>query len=135
MADLELGNIMFNTNKNQILNCPRWVVALLEDINNKLKVVAWNTDHKEFYSPFENTGNRWSNDVFEVQAYSWDDEIAQPYNFKCGEIEISWYKYLGRDTTINGEYTEKELINMYNKCIESLDRLNNSIMEEILNEC
>ena len=134
MADLELGNIMFNTNKNQILNCPRWVVALLENINNKLKIVAWNTDHKEFDSPFENTGNRWSNDVFEVQAYSWDDEISQPYNFKCGEIEISWYKYLGRDTTINAEYTEKELIDMYNKCIESLDRLNNSIMEEILNE-
>ena len=34
MADLELGNIMFNTNKNQILNCPNWVIALLEDINN-----------------------------------------------------------------------------------------------------
>lgn len=39
MADLELGNLMFNINKNQIYNCPEWIVALLNDINRKLKVV------------------------------------------------------------------------------------------------
>lgn len=120
MADLELGNIMFNTNKNQVYNCPRWVVALLQDINQKLKIYAWNSGHRDFDSPFENTGNRWSNDVFEVEAYSWSDDIEQPYNFKCEDIEISWYKYLGRDTTINDDYSKDKIINMYNKCINSL---------------
>ena len=53
MADLELGNLMFNTNKNQVYNCPDWVVALLNDINRKLKIVAWNVDRKNFDSPFD----------------------------------------------------------------------------------
>ena len=134
MIDLELGNLMFNTNKNQAYQCPEWIIALLSDINRKLKIVAWNTGHKDFDSPFENTGNRWANDVFEVQAYSWDDEVEQPYNFKCGDIEISWYKYLGRDTTINGEYTENEIINMYNKCMNSINKINKDEFEVLINE-
>ena len=134
MIDLELGNLMFNTNKNQAYQCPEWIIALLSDINRKLKIVAWNTGHKDFDSPFENTGNRWANDVFEVQAYSWDDEVEQPYNFKCGDIEISWYKHLGRDTTINGEYTENEIINMYNKCMNSINKINKDEFEVLINE-
>jgi len=134
MADLELGNLMFNTNKNQVYNCPDYVVALLSDINRKLKIVAWNVDHKDFDSPFENTGNRWANDVFEVQAYSWNDDEEQQYNFKCGDIEISWYKYLGRDTTINNEYSEKEIIKMYNKCMKSLNKIDKETVEALLNE-
>lgn len=132
MADLELGNIMFNTNTNQTYNCPEWIIALLQDINRKLKIVAHNIEYKEFDSPFENTGNSWANNVFEVQAYSWNDEVKQQYNFKCGNIEISWYKYLGRDTTINKEFTEKEIISMYNKCIESLNKLNLENMERLM---
>lgn len=132
MIDLELGNLMFNTNKNQAYRCPEWIIALLSDINRKLKIVAWNTGHKDFDSPFENTGNSWANDVFEVQAYSWNDEERQPYNFKCGDIEISWYKYLGRDTTINGEYDKDTIINMYNRCMESLYRIDNEKIEEIV---
>lgn len=134
MADLELGNLMFNTNTNQRYNCPDWVVALLADVNRKLKIVAHNMNHIDFDSPFENTGNRWANDVFEVQAYSWDDEENQPYNFKCGDIEISWYKYLGRDTTINGIYSEKTLVDMYNKCMKSLQRLDNENIEELISK-
>ena len=65
------------------------------------------------FSPFKN-------DIFEVQAYSWDDEVHQPYNFKCDDIEISWYKYLGRDTTINGEYEPQKIIDMFNKCLQSI---------------
>ena len=131
MVDLELGNLIFNTNKNQMYNCSDWIVALLNDINRKLKIVAWNTNHKNFDSPFENTGNRWANDVFEVQAYSWNDEEHQEYNFKCGDIKVSWYKYLGRDTTINNIYSEREIIDMYDKCIESLRIIDNKRIEEM----
>lgn len=27
---MELGNLIFNTNKNQYYECPEWIVALLE---------------------------------------------------------------------------------------------------------
>lgn len=118
--NLELGNIMFNTNKNQQYDCPRWVVALLNELDDQLDRVMWNIHQEEYHSPFENTANSFKNDVFEVQAYSWDDEVHQPYNFKCDDIEISWYKYLGRDTTINGEYEPQKIINMFNKCLQSI---------------
>lgn len=118
--NLELGNIMFNTNKNQQYDCPRWVVALLNELDDQLDRVMWNIHQEEYHSPFENTANSFKNDVFEVQAYSWDDEVHQPYNFKCDDIEISWYKYLGRDTTINGEYEPQKIIDMFNKCLNSI---------------
>lgn len=85
----------------------------------------------EYDSPFRNSGNSYKNKVFEVQAYSWDDEVHQEYNFKCGDVEISWYKYLGRDTTINDNYEEKYIIEIFNKCIESLNKENMKILKEI----
>lgn len=117
---MELGNLMFNTNKNQQYECPRWIVALLKELDNQLDRVMWNNTQKEYPSPFENTANSFKNDVFEVQAYNWSDDIEQPYNFKCGDIEISWYKYLGRDTTINNEYEPQVIIDMFNKCLQSI---------------
>lgn len=117
---MELGNIIFNTNKNQQYDCPRWIVALLNELDNQLDRVMWNNTQKEYSSPFENTSNSFKNNVFEVQAYDWNDDVEQPYNFKCDDIEISWYKYLGRDTTINGEYEPQVIIDMFNKCLKSI---------------
>lgn len=117
---MELGNLMFNTNKNQQYECPRWIVALLNELDNQLDRVMWNNTQKEYSSPFENTSNSFKNDVFEVQAYDWNDDVEQLYNFKCDDIEISWYKYLGRDTTINGKYEPQVIIDMFNKCLKSI---------------
>ena len=117
---MELGNLMFNTNKNQQYECPKWIVALLKELDNQLDRVMWNIHQEEYQSPFENTANSFKNDVFEVQAYDWNDDVEQPYNFKCEDIEISWYKYLGRDTTINGEYEPQKIIGMFNRCLKSI---------------
>lgn len=117
---MELGNLMFNTNKNQKYDCPRWVIALLMELNRQLSRVMWNTTQQHFDSPFENTVNEFKNSVFEVQAYNWNGDVVQKYNFKCDNIEISWYKYLGRDTTINGKYEPQIIIDMFNKCLESI---------------
>lgn len=75
---------------------------------------------ESYSNPFENTGAKFSNDVFEVEAYNWDDEVEQLYNFKCGSFEMSWYKYFGRGMSMNKEITEKELKEIVDKCIRSL---------------
>lgn len=122
-TNFELGNTLFNNgNQNQTHECPRWVIALLKDIENTLKTVYWNKNQKEMDSPFGNTGNRYIGKCFEVHAYNWNENYPIAYNFKCGKIEISWYKYLGRDTTVNGEYSNQEYINMYNKIIKELKK-------------
>lgn len=63
---------------------------------------------------------KFKNDVFEVEAYSWDDEYDQPYNFKWRDFEVSWYKHLGRGVTCNRGISRKELKEMVVECIKSL---------------
>ena len=119
-ADLELGNLMLNPNFNQTLTCPAYIQALLRDLSRHLDILMHNKLHTDYDNPFDNSGNSFKNDVFEVQAYNWSDEIHQDYNFKWQDVKISWYKYLGRDTTINKSLTEKEARIMYDACLASI---------------
>ena len=92
----------------------------------------WNKNQEEYDSPFYNTGNSFENKVFKVEAYSWDDEYNQKYNFiyyvdktkaNIDDIKISWYKYLGRDTTINEELDYSVIISMFDDIMKSLDEI------------
>lgn len=121
--NLELGNVMFNPNAIQWYICPNYIIALLESIENELCRIMWNKNHKEYDSPFRNTANSFElSDVFRVEAYNWNDEIEQEYNFIYykKDLKISWYKYLGRDTTINQEINSSEMIEIYNDIMEKL---------------
>lgn len=122
-SNVELGQMCFSSNTIHHYDCPDYVVALLRDIARKLDIVMWNSKQKEYDNPFENTGNDFVCDAFEVHAYNWNEDVEQPYNFKCGVIEISWYKYLGRGTTINGLYTKDEIVRMYNTCLEEIRKM------------
>lgn len=108
-------------------DCPQYITALLEDIRYTIEILYWNKFQEEYQdNPFSNSGNveGYKNSTFEVHAYNWVKE-DQPYNFKCGDIEISWYKYLGRGMMINKEISEKEAVEMYDNCLASLDVWNN----------
>lgn len=122
-ADLELGNMAFNMNTNQCYECPNYIIALLETIEHILCIKMWNKYQEEYESPFRNTGNKFKNDVFEVEAYNWNDDYEQLYNFKYKEIKINWYKYLGRDTTINKQITTEEAVDMFNDCYNSIQNI------------
>lgn len=116
IENLELGNIMFHNNTIQSHICPEYIIVLLRDLGDRI-------DHLTDGNPFQNTGTKFKTETFEVEAYSWDEEKKQPYNFKYKEIEISWYKCLGRDTTINGIYNPEQIIEMYNDCVKSLSKI------------
>lgn len=75
-------------------------------------------------NPFENSGVKFKNDVFEIEAYSWDESYDQPYNFKFRDIEVSWYKYLGRGMRVNRDVSALECAEMAAKCINSLMNAN-----------
>lgn len=65
---------------------------------------------------FSNTGNSFECPVFRVEAYSWSDE-EQPYNFKWRDVEISWYKYLGRGMSANQELSPERAAEMLIECL------------------
>lgn len=107
----------------KVFETPRYVEALLESIESELGRIMWNINQEEYNSPFRNTGNKFDDlEEFQVYAYYWGDdekEIERP-NFKCGDIEIHWYKHLGRGCTINKPITPETAIKMYNTCMEAL---------------
>lgn len=117
----ELGQALFGQPHQQFA-VPDIVEAALIMIECKLNLVMWNKHQKEYDSPFSNTGNKFSNAAFSAYAYSWDDE-EQPYNFKWRDIEISWYKYLGRGMSANREIDATTAEIMLTECLASLDTI------------
>jgi hypothetical protein len=77
---------------------------------------------KNFESPFANSGNKFYCDTFEVESYSWDDEVDQPWNFKWRDIEVSWYKYFGRGMSVNKNVSDKEIEEMLDECHKAIDQ-------------
>lgn len=129
MPELELGNMLWNTkNANQMYNCPRWVIALLADVEREIGRVYWNKNQKEWSSAFRNSGNEYLGNCFEVHAYRWEepeDADEQQYNFRCDDIKISWYKHLFRNPTINLNPASKgfasRITSMYEKVMKELE--------------
>lgn len=99
--------------------------AALSCLDYELRRIMWNIHQKEYQSPFANTGQEFKCDAFEVQAYSWDEDINQMFNFKWRDVEISWYKWLGRGMRSNKELTPNLAQEMLKECLECLEKYEN----------
>jgi hypothetical protein len=75
-------------------------------------------------APTGNTGEHFENEVFSMRAYCWCDGDRHPDgcppNFKCGDFEVRWYKYLGRGSSMNRNIGAEELAEIERRCMESL---------------
>jgi hypothetical protein len=83
---------------------PKWdtlMDAVLLQIRKELDRLSWNKYQKEKDSPFDNTGQVYSNKIFTVRAYNWNDEEEEELpNFECDPVKVYWYKHQGRGTTV-----------------------------------
>lgn len=117
----ELGQALFGAPWGEY-GASNLLIAALRDIDTEIERIESNAG-RYYESPFANTGGRWSNGTFSVRAYYWGDdeaELAAP-NFKCGDIEVRWYKWLGRSTTVNRLVTPQEVGHLLDTCLKSLD--------------
>jgi len=96
----------------------------------EIQRVEENIRQEEFPAPTGNVGTSYCTDVFEMRSYCWDtdSERADLPNFKCGDFEVRWYKWLGRGTSMNREIDANEFAEMLDRCLESV-RKNESIDE------
>lgn len=110
----ELGQLV-NGQPWQKFETPVYIDAALE-------YLACHFDDKKISddNPFRNTGFNWVNEVFEVHAYDWNENHHQKYNFKYKDIEVSWYKYASRSSSINQEVSVEECWKMLQDCMNSL---------------
>lgn len=116
----ELGQMLFGQPHKQY-QVSDLVEAVLTLLRYRLETARWNVDQKEPPDPFGNSGEDFKTDVFHVQAYSWGDD-EQPYNFKWRNIEISWYKYMGRGMSANMEITSYMADEMLKDCLASIGK-------------
>jgi hypothetical protein len=70
-------------------------------------------------NPADNSGARFNCPTFQMHAYSWSDD-EQPFNFKWGEVEVSWYKYLGRGESANRALTAEDASAMLLACLPAI---------------
>ena len=89
----ELGQAMFGQPHKEF-EVPEIMDAAMQYIRYELGRVMWNIRQENYSDPFGNTGEKFDCDCFSAHAYSWSDGATQPWNFKCGDVEISWYKYM-----------------------------------------
>lgn len=71
-------------------------------------------------NPASNSGARFRSNVFLMDAYSWSDD-EQPYNFKMGDIEVSWYKHSERGATCNDPALQADYADLMLKCIPAIN--------------
>lgn len=116
----ELGQMIFGQASKEH-SAPAIMDAVLEAIDAELCRAMWNIHQKEYVSPFRNTAAEFKEiGTFQVEAYSWDEDYEQPWNFKCGDLEVSWYKYLGRGMSANMEISPQMAADVLEKCVDAI---------------
>ncbi|MDO8424597.1 MAG: hypothetical protein Q7S70_01500 [bacterium] len=103
---------------------PEWLMAFLEYIREEIKRVEGNSRQEEF-DPFEHVRGRspqgYQTDKFEIRGYNWSEENpTATTNFKWRDLEISWYKDLGREMSMNKEISLQDGALMLKECLESI---------------
>lgn len=97
---------------------PEWLMDFLKRIRKEIK--------RERFDPFDHirgkyTYQEYKTDKFKVKSYNWSPEKpAATTNFKWRDLEISWYKYLGREMSMNREVFPEEEAVMLTECLESI---------------
>lgn len=106
------------------------IQAVLDRIRKEMDRLYWNKNQKEMESPFDNTGQVYSDETFEVRAYYWgDDELQHSLpNFVYKDFKCYWYKHSNRGLSwyYKGEHygkvSTKFLNKMLNDCFKSMNK-------------
>ena len=72
-------------------------------------------------NPFDCGSEYYEGKYFTIYPYSYDEDNIQYYNFKWRDIEISWYKHIGRGVCVNrSEIGREEFLEMTRECVSEL---------------
>lgn len=118
----ELGQAIFGQPFKKYAVSNLWEAALAR-LRDRLDMAMWNLHQEEYESPFNNTGAEFTDlSEFQVYAYSWADDTDQPFNFKWGDVEVSWYKHSSRGLSANGKLTPDLASKMLDQCLGAISK-------------
>lgn len=98
------------------------VKTIMLGLKSQMETALWNQRHEMTFTPFINSGLKYENDTFSVNAYSWDEDDNIP-NFVYNDIHVYWYKHCGRGLYVEaGHIIElNDLCSMNEDCIEAIE--------------
>lgn len=114
----ELGQMLFGQ-QSQRFQGSAVLEAALQLLGENL-VAAAESRKERIDNPFSNTGASYENDVFKVEAYSWNEDYEQPFNFAWRDLRVSWYKHAGRGLSANMEHSPRLVSEMVIECLGSI---------------
>lgn len=124
--DIELGNLLFGHSRGEYCFPDREIVDSAEWCN------LLDITKSDFYgytaSESENPRGGYENDVFAIGPYWWGDEDnkeeceAPNFLYKPTGFEIRWYKYPFRDSYMTENLTSEQILEIFEKCAESVNR-------------
>jgi hypothetical protein len=92
------------------VDCPKYLLEALQTLQS-----LW-PNYRSGDNPFDNTGAYFKCAMFKVEAFSWI-RTDQTWNFRWRDLEVVWYKYLGRDTRLNRQISLSEVAILLEECM------------------
>jgi hypothetical protein len=114
----ELGQMLFGQQSQRFKGPSVLEYALLLLGENIMAEAEAGKERRD--NPFLNTGGSYENDFFKVEAYSWDDDYEQPFNFAWRDLRVSWYKQVERGLSVNMQVDTHLVNEMLVECLGSI---------------
>jgi hypothetical protein len=118
----ELGQWAFSNGVFHEHEVPPIWLAALEYLCGQIEIAMWNAT-QERYRIGSNCAEEFLAGVFEMRDYCWCDgdrlghEVGCPPNFRWRDVEINWYKHLGRGMSANVELSPESAQQMLAECV------------------
>jgi hypothetical protein len=114
----ELGQMLFGQQSQKFEGSSALEYALLLLGDNIMAEAETRKERRD--NPFCNTGDSYENDIFKVEAYSWNEDYDQPFNFAWRDVRASWYKHVGRGLSVNMDVDTRLVNEMLVECLGSI---------------
>lgn len=88
---------------------------LPESFEAALTLLACAIEDAHGINPGNNSAERFDCPVFQMAAYDWSE--CRDWNFRWRDVEVSWYKYMGRGMTSNIQLTTRHALDMIAECL------------------
>ena len=110
----ELGQAMFGNATGQY-EVPDYVDALILYLVQEWERIHWNTQQEEFD---HYTNHALGNLVWRPYWWGKDDapEVVLP-NLEFNDVEIRWYKHIGRGMSVNVKWYPNEWVDWFDDCL------------------
>lgn len=115
----ETGQAMFGQPSQQF-DGSDLLDAAVERIAREWERVIGNRLSHSVDRPFDNSGATFETDGIAINAYSWGDSTEQPWNLKCGDVEVSWYKHSWRGLSVNRAISNDDIAALLDEALAAL---------------